>query len=171
MPRPTFLAERRGDRIASPREPCNASRSTTGMRLLPPRLIRAPAGRVLIRSKKPHGVAPPSHANHSLRSEGRERARANRCELLFHLDDFSSHVVTTVRTDHVRRGRRAALRTILQLLRLNRVVGAAAAGAGVRLFSFGYGHGVTYLCLSRNTSGRFNLRRPSFGRNAAAGGI
>ena len=56
------------------------------------------------------------------------------------LDDFPAHVVTTVRADHVRRHRRAALLAIGKLLGLLGIVRPATAGAGVALSAFWNGH-------------------------------
>lgn len=61
-------------------------------------------------------------------------------ELFFDLDHDAAHVEATIGTDDVRRNRRAALRTIVQLLGLLGVMSPSAARPSVRLFAFGNCH-------------------------------
>ena len=60
---------------------------------------------------------------------------------LLRLNQRPAGVMAAVGADDVRGLLRAALRAGLELLGLQGVVGAAHAGAGVRLSAFGYGHG------------------------------
>jgi hypothetical protein len=55
-------------------------------------------------------------------------------------DDRAAHVVAAIRADHVRRDGRAALRAVMQLLRLLLIVGPAGTGAGITLTALWYGH-------------------------------
>ena len=61
--------------------------------------------------------------------------------LLLRLNHRPATVMAAVRTDDVRRNRRATLGTGLQLLGLQPMMRAAHAGTGIRLFAFGNGHG------------------------------
>ena len=61
--------------------------------------------------------------------------------LFLGLDHDAAHVVAAIRADHVRRDGRAALRAIVQLLRLLAVVSPPGASLGVRLTSLWNGHG------------------------------
>jgi hypothetical protein len=56
------------------------------------------------------------------------------------LDDFTAHVMTTIRADHVRRQGGAALLAIGKLLRRLEVVRPTAARPRVALASFWNGH-------------------------------
>ena len=58
-------------------------------------------------------------------------------------DHFPAHVMSAIRTNHVRGHRRAALRARVQLLRLFGVVGSAGPGPGVGVFALWNGHGTT----------------------------
>src|SRR5262245_59271327 len=69
---------------------------------------------------------------------------------LLGLDDRPARVVAAVGADDVRGLWRAALGAGLELLGLERVVRAAHAGAGIRLFAFGDAHGGEPTCFLPN---------------------
>jgi hypothetical protein len=62
---------------------------------------------------------------------------------LLRFDNRPAGVLPAVRANYVGRLHRATLRTGLQLLHLQRVVGATHAGPRIGMFAFGYGHGDT----------------------------
>ena len=65
-------------------------------------------------------------------------ARSNR--LRFGLAYLATHVVAALRTNRMRRHRRAALWAVFDLRRFLRVMCPARTGAGVAVFAFRYGH-------------------------------
>jgi hypothetical protein len=64
--------------------------------------------------------------------------------LLLRLHHRPALVRAAVRADDVRRLRCAALRARLQLLGLHPVVRATLTGAGIGMFAFGDGHGLSF---------------------------
>src|SRR5262245_49367556 len=62
--------------------------------------------------------------------------------ILFFLvgNDFPPLITATIRADHMGQDRFTALGAVLQLLRLQGIVGPPAARFGIRLTAFGYGH-------------------------------
>ena len=60
---------------------------------------------------------------------------------LFRLNHGPAAVLAAIRADDVGGDHRAALRAGVELLRLQAVVRAAHAGAGIGLFALGNGHG------------------------------
>jgi len=64
----------------------------------------------------------------------------DRSRLCGRFDDRAAHIEAALRANRVRGDRIAALRAVGQLLGLDRVMGTAAASAGIRLTSLGNGH-------------------------------
>lgn len=70
----------------------------------------------------------------------RSRPRTELFGGVFGFDDRAAHVVAAIRADHMRRNRGAALRAIMQLLRLLLIVGPTGTGTGITLTTLWYGH-------------------------------